>query len=107
MKKITEKNAPDHFLLKMLTYVLNNDGGSKVQFNQEIYDQEFANSIPDAGSRLLNNIPEAGSHKLVSQYTNKSKTKSKKLTGPMLAQGKRKRRTKRKGRKPKKSSRRK
>ena len=27
MKKITEKHAPEHFLLKMLTYVLNNDRG--------------------------------------------------------------------------------
>ena len=105
MKVITEKHAPKHFLLKMLNYVLNNEGGSKVQFNQEIDDQEFANSIPDAGSQLFNNIPEAGSHKLVSQYANKSKTKSKKLTGPMSATGKR--RTKRKGRKPKKSSQRK
>lgn len=108
MREITKTYARPHFLLKMLNYVLSgNDGGSKVQFDKDIYDQAFANSIPDAGSQLLNNIPEAGSHKLVPSDGNKTKSKSKKLTGPMLAQGKRTKRKGRKGRKPKKSSQRK
>ena len=71
MQKITKTHAPEHFLLKMLNYLLSgNDGGGKVKFEQDIDYQQIDNDIPDAAShRLISpyNIPDAANHTPVSK----------------------------------------